>query len=160
MRPIVTGGVLALAALVITSCHASYRPFEIADRCDCGRDQYCRIASAGTSRECLPIPPTCSDPPTCACLGHPEDACREELGRFWVFERRSVAGCDDCSAEEYCASRPAASAATQPAQCALLPPQCEDEPTCACMEQNHRLARGASCSERGARLEIGLASPR
>ena len=156
---------VALAVpLAIASCHASYHPFEVADACDCGRNEYCRIAPASgppgapTRHECVAIPASCSDPPTCACLGRPEDACREELGRFWVFERRPVASCGECAEEEYCSD----GAATDPARhrCALLPAQCDGEPTCACVARAHRALAAASCSDRGGRVEIGQVSSR
>ncbi len=147
---------LAALAVCLASCHAAYHPSEIADSCGCGRDQYCRIHTAGSSEatECLPIPAKCSDPPTCACLGRPVDACREELGRFWVFERRAVAACDACSSEEYCMTAAAGH------QCALLPPQCEDESTCACFTRVRRSAEVFSCDDRSGRIEVSQLSPR
>jgi hypothetical protein len=162
MRPVVPAVALALA---VASCHASYRPFDVADSCACGRNQYCRIAAApgassGVPRhECLSIPDRCSDPPTCACLGHPEDGCREELGRFWVFERRPVAGCGECADEEYCSSE-VGSDSTARHRCALLPPQCEEGPTCGCLARVRHATAGASCTDHGGRVEIGLVSSR
>jgi hypothetical protein len=152
---------LALAA-VLASCHTAYRPFEIAERCGCAVNQYCRVKpasspasgeEASTSVDCLPIPTSCSDPPTCACLGRSDDACREELGRFWVFERRGVADCSDCTGEEYCWTiAPTAGAPTHHA-CGLLPPQCEDDASCACFERARHLVNRVACQVRDGRIE-------
>ena len=31
--------IVVAVALAVASCHASYRPFDVADSCACGRDQ-------------------------------------------------------------------------------------------------------------------------
>jgi hypothetical protein len=158
--------VVALVAvpLAMASCHATYRPFDVADACNCGQNEYCRITSASVSsaaatrHECQPIPDHCTDPPTCACLGRREDACREELGRFWVFEPRPVAGCGECADEEYCSSATGHDAT--PVLCALLPAQCDGEPTCACIARAHHALAATSCTDRGGRVELGSVSSR
>lgn len=152
----------AAAAACIVSCHAAYKPFEVADSCACAIDHYCRISRAAPSAppttECLPIPPAC-DPPSCSCVGRRVDACREELGRIWVFERRPVAACDDCSGEEYCLSVPGPAREPQHA-CGLLPPQCEgDDASCGCLARLRLGAEATSCAEHGGRIELSLASP-
>jgi hypothetical protein len=158
-------------AIALASCHTSYHAFEIADSCGCRPDQYCRVAPSDASRaaarsaesgmatECLPMPTTCSDPPTCACLGRPQDACREELGRFWVFERRPVATCDRCSNEEYCLTADAhgRSDATPAHLCGLLPPQCEDQSSCDCLTRHTQPASGHfACDDHSGRVEVSL----
>ncbi len=151
----------AAAAVCIVSCHAAYKPFEVADSCGCAIDHYCRISSAAPSAppttECLPIPAAC-DPPSCSCLGRRVDACREELGRVWVFERRPVAACDDCSGEEYCLSVPGPAREPQHA-CGLLPPQCEDDASCGCLARLRLGAEATTCAQHGGRIELSLVSP-
>jgi hypothetical protein len=148
-----------LAVPVVASCHASYHPLHVADSCHCTPQQYCRVrqapsagAAGGGGVECLPFPAQCAASPSCACLGRPIDACREELGAFTVLEPRPVAACDDCSSEEYC-WRPHPDAAER--VCGVIPARCEDTPTCACfVEARHGLGRIA-CEDRGGRIEAG-----
>jgi len=155
-------GLAAAAATWLVSCHSTYKPFEVADSCRCAVDRYCRIASAGPSAppttECLPVPATC-DPPSCSCLGRRIDACREELGRVWIFERRPVVACGECSGDEYCLSVPGPALEPQH-QCGLLPPQCEDDASCGCLARIQHGSASVTCAERGGRLELSLASPR
>jgi hypothetical protein len=151
----------AAVAACIASCHASYKPFDVADSCHCAVDHYCRISGASPSAppttECVAIPATC-DPPSCSCVGRPVDACREELGRIWVFARRPVVGCDQCSGEEYCLSTPEPARAPRH-ECGLLPPQCEEGASCGCLASLQRGPGAVTCSESGGRVELSLASP-
>jgi hypothetical protein len=113
-----------------------------------------------TTVECLPFPAQCATAPTCACLGRPIDACREELGAFTVLEPRAVGGCSDCSAEEYCWHPPNAGDGAPSPMCGLIPARCEDKPTCECfLEARHGLGH-LSCDERQGRIEAGPARAR
>lgn len=157
MKPVSALALVAAVAAVLGACHGSYHAFDVADRCGCGVREYCDIkpasSSAGSRTQCLPLPASCPDPPTCQCLGRREDACREELGRFWVFEPRDVDGCGDCTSEEYCTTGRPGSGGSSAHRCRLLPPQCEDQPTCACVLHPGRMVC-SSCNGHDGRIEV------
>jgi hypothetical protein len=135
------------AALAVASCHSGYRPLQVADACRCSPSQYCHVR-AGSPAECLPLPPACGASPGCACVGRRIDACREELGALTVIEPRTVARCDECSADEYCWHAGDA----QPL-CRVMPARCEDAPSCDCLLTASR--GGVACEQRQGRLEAG-----
>jgi hypothetical protein len=143
---------LAVSAAV-ASCHSSLHPLQLAEGCRCSPSQYCHVRPQGpgtpaTTVECLPFPASCANAPTCACLGRPIDACREELGAFTVLEPRAVGACGDCSPEEYCWSDGSAAP-----MCGVIPARCEETPTCDCfLEARHGLGRLA-CDQREGRIE-------
>jgi hypothetical protein len=153
-RRLITLAALISGLAAMASCRAVH-PLEIADGCRCSPSEYCHVRPPSgrehTARiECLAMPRTCGDPPTCACLGRPIDACREELGAFTVIEPRAVSGCDDCATEEYCWHETGAAP-----MCRLLPARCESSPTCACLTEARSL-RPVSCNERNGRIEASL----
>jgi hypothetical protein len=143
----------AFAALAASSCHASYHPLQAAEACRCSPREYCNVRpSAGV--QCLPLPARCGDAPSCACLGRPIDACREELGALTVLEPRPVPACDECSSEEYCWMPEGRGAG---AMCGVIPARCEDTPTCECFVEARRVMGHLSCSVKSGRIEASPA---
>jgi hypothetical protein len=138
-------------ALAAASCHASFHPLELAEACHCSPREYCHVRPT-TTAECLPLPARCANAPSCACLGRPIDACREELGAFTVLEPRQVAACDECSREEYC-WRPDGPGAGS--LCGVIPARCEDTPTCECFVEARHFLGTLSCNMRSGRIEAG-----
>ena len=155
---------LGMLAATLASCHAIH-PLEIVDGCRCSPSEYCLVRPASSpdargpgvvttsSLACKPLPKACGDTPSCACLGRPIDACREELGAFTVLEPRSVAVCDECSTEEYCWQ---GEGSGHTPSCRLIPARCESTPTCACLQESRR---PVACNERRGRIEASAAGP-
>ncbi len=163
LAPLALLAPLAVVAAVLSSCHGVH-PLEIAESCRCSPREYCHVrpaSRAGEPRpstvECLPLPSQCHDPPSCACLGRPVDACREELGAFTVIEPRAVNACGECATEEYCwlGETPAPAQSHGPPLCRLLPARCETTPTCACLQEARQL-RPLACTEQSGRIELSL----
>jgi hypothetical protein len=137
-------------AIALADCNQTFHPLEAAEECRCSPSQYCRVRGDTHATECVAMPTTCPDPPTCGCLGSPLDACREELGRFTVLEQRTVSSCDECSREEYCWL------AGQSPTCGVIPARCDDTPTCDCLVEARRGLGHLVCNERHGRLEASL----
>jgi len=139
--------VLTLAVVLpVASCRGGVHPLAAAEACRCSPREYCHVRP-GAGADCLPLPAACASAPTCACVGRPIDACREELGAFTVLEPRPVARCEECAAEEYCWKQGGEAGP----MCRVLPARCDETPTCACLVEAR--AGRVMCDEREGRLE-------
>jgi hypothetical protein len=133
----------ALGVAIVTvalACHSQYHPLDVADECACTPSQYCKV-SGGTA-QCIALPMSCGDRPTCDCVGDPHDACRDEDGRITLLPARQARSCDECSKEEYCFESAGGSA------CRVLPPECDATRTCACFLGARNHSARFACDER------------
>ncbi|HEY1954096.1 MAG TPA: hypothetical protein VGH28_00740 [Polyangiaceae bacterium] len=141
MRKILVG--VALAASIC--CHAQYRPLDVADSCACRPSEYCKVTPGRA--ECLALPASCGERPTCACVGDRSDACRDDDGRITLLPPRAVPACDACAPEEFCIDVGA------PA-CRVVPPDCEGTPTCDCVLRSPLAATKYSCEAHSGRVVL------
>ena len=157
-KPLTFAIVITIATLLV-HCHSQYRPLQTADRCACKPTEFCTVTPSANGGEptlaCAPLPQVCGTRPTCDCVGGATDACRDEDGRLTVMPQRPVTTCDACSKDEYCMDESSEQSARF---CRVLPPQCDETPTCACFMETRGHSGRFACNDDHGRIVARLAT--